>query len=116
MPVMGNGTHAIVEDEEAFLHEIIETMNDAYGAELTEEDTVDMTAMTAKIFANEQMVTVMRANNTPDDKRKKFDEVFDEVLLAHVTTKFNLYEKLSQPQVNRFLKQKWFEAYQQQLA
>lgn len=113
---MGNTTHAPPEDEEEFLAQIIKTMNDAYGAELTEEDTVDMTAMTSKIFANEQLATVMHANNTPDDKRKKFGQIFDEVLLAHVTTKFNLYEKLSQPQVNQFLKQKWFEAYEQQLA
>jgi type I restriction enzyme, R subunit len=113
---IGSDVGALTEDQEELLAEIIKVVNETYGAELTEDDKLDLRLMSTKIFENEALADVMQAANTPDDKRKKFGEVFDQVLLAYVTNRFNLYEKLSQPQVSEYLKTKWYQAYQREVA
>jgi hypothetical protein len=42
--------------------------------------------------------------------------IFDEVLLAYVTSRFNLYEKLSQPHVSEYLKAQWYQAYHREVS
>ena len=53
----------------------------------------------------------MQADNPIDVKRYKFNQVLDEILLEFVHTKLELYKKLTDPKVNKMLKQRWFEGF-----
>jgi type I restriction enzyme R subunit len=99
------------EDEKDLLSNIIKTLNDTYGLNLTEEDKVDIQNIKIKLEENEELQAVMQADNPPDVVRYKFNQVIDQILLEFVHTKLDLYKKLTDPKVNELFKQKWFDGY-----
>ena len=48
-------------------------------------------------------------DNTETNKRYKFDQVIDEILLDFVNSKLELYTKLSKPEVNADLKRELYQ-------
>ena len=52
-------------------------------------------------------------DNTETNKRYKFDQVIDEILLDFVNSKLELYTKLSKPEVNADLKCQLYQVYRQ---
>ena len=53
-------------------------------------------------------------DNTDTNKRYKFDQVIDEILLDFVNSKLELYTKLSKPEVNVDLKRQLYRVYREQ--
>ena len=96
-------------DEEEFLTKIIEALNETYGANLTEEDRLDIEFIKNKLEENEELKAVMNPRNTKENIRGKFEKIFDKLLLDFVNNKFELYKKLSDPQINSQFKRKWFD-------
>ena len=111
---IGTETRGTYKKEFDFLSHIIKTLNDAYGANLTDDDKVDIQGMQAKIEAHGELRTVMNSDNTEANIRYKFEKVMDEILLDFVNTKLELYKKLSDAQINTVLKKRWFEDYYRQ--
>ncbi len=111
-----NGIILTTENEKDLLSNIIKTLNETYGLNLTEEDTVDIQSIKVKLEANEDLQAVMIADNPQDAVRYKFDQVVDEILLEFVHTKLDLYKKLTDPKVNELFKKKWFEGYAEQFS
>jgi type I restriction enzyme R subunit len=105
------GTPMHTEDEKDLLSNIIKTLNDTYGLELTEDDKIDIGRMQEKLKEREDLRSVMTSINTLENMKYKFDKVVDELLLDFVHTKLDLYKKLSDPKVNPMFKSKWFEGY-----
>lgn len=101
-------------DELELLSNIIKTLNDTYGLNLTDEDKVDIEHVKKKVEANDELKEVMSGDNTIENIRYKFEKVVDEVLLDYVHTKLELYKKLSDPKVNPMFKSKLFEGYKQE--
>jgi type I restriction enzyme R subunit len=108
------GTPIITEDEKDLLSNIIKTLNDTYGVDISDEDKVDIERMEEKLHEHEELREVMNSNNTLDNMKYKFDQVVDDLLLDFVNTKLGLYKKLSDPKVNPMFKSKWFEGYRRQ--
>ena len=106
-----NGIMITTEDEVDLLSNIIKTLNDTYGLNLTEEDKVDIQNIKIKLEENEELQAVMQADNPPDVVRYKFNQVIDQILLEFVHTKLDLYKKLTDPKVNELFKRRWFEGY-----
>ena len=104
-------TKGIHQQEFDFLSNIIKVLNEAYGANLTAEDKVDMANIREKLHAHQDLIEVRNSDNTEANVRYKFDTVMDEILLDFVNTKLDLYKKLSDKQVNSYLKQRWFEEF-----
>ncbi len=98
-------------DEKVFLTNIIKTLNETFGIDLTDEDKVDIERIKMKLEEDEGLHAVMKGNNTVENKRYKFNQVLDAILLHFVHNKLDLYKKLSEPKVNAFFKQKWFDGY-----
>jgi len=96
-------------EEEEFLAKIIESLNETYGANLTDEDKVDIDLIKTKLEENQELKAVMNPNNTKENIRNKFESIFDNLLLDFVNNKFELYKKLSDPQINSQVKRKWFD-------
>lgn len=106
-----NGAMFTTEDEKDLLSNIIKTLNDTYGLNLTEDDKVDIQNIKVKLEENEELQAVMTADNPQDVVQYKFNQVVDQILLEFVHTKLDLYKKLTDPKVNELFKRKWFEGY-----
>ena len=96
-------------DEEEFLTKIIQSLNETYGANLTDEDKVDIDIISSNIEKSEELKAVFNPRNTKENIRKKFEDIFDKAILEFVNNKFELYKKLSDPQINSQFKKKWFD-------
>ena len=105
------GTPKHTENEKDLLSNIIKTLNDTYGLDLTEDDKLDIGRMQEKLKNRDDLRSVITSANTLENMRYKFDKVVDELLLDFVHTKLDLYKKLSDPKVNPMFKSKWFEGY-----
>ena len=98
-----------------FLSNIIKTLNDTYGLNLSEEDKLDIEGIRQKVHASEDLRAVMDGDkNSIENIRYKFNKIVDSVLLEFVHTKLDLYKKLSDTKVNPMFKSKLFVDYQQQ--
>ncbi|GBE18452.1 type I restriction enzyme EcoR124II R protein [archaeon BMS3Abin16] len=115
-PGITTGASKHGDEEKDFLSNIVKTLNETYGVNLTEEDKVDIEVIKMKLDANEELREVMTGNNTSRSMRYKFDKVVDSLLLDFVRTKTDLYKKLSDPKVNQTFKSRWFENYRKQIS
>ena len=68
-----NGMMITNEDEKDFFSNIIKTLNDTYGLNLTDEDKVDIQNIKIKLEANEELQAVMHADNPPEVVQYKFN-------------------------------------------
>ena len=111
---IGSGAPTIRDPEQDFLSSIIQALNDAYQTDFTTEDKVDIETIHRKVHGNEELRQVIDGDNTETNKRYKFDQVIDEILLDFVNSKLELYTKLSKPEVNVGLKRQLYQAYRDQ--
>ena len=108
---IGSDIRTIREPDQDFLSNIIQALNDAYQTDFTTEDKVDIATIHQKVHANEELRQVIEGDNTETNKRYKFEQVIDEILLDFVNSKLELYTKLSKPEVNADLKRQLYQAY-----
>ncbi len=59
---------------------------------------------------------MIEGDNSESNKRYKFDQVVEDILLDFVNNKLELYTKLSKPEINADLKQRLYQAYREQLS
>ena len=76
-------------------------------------DKVDIVTINQKVHDHEELRQVIEGDNTETNKRYKFDQVIDEILLDFVNSKLELYTKLSKPEVNADLKRELYQAYRE---
>ena len=108
---MGSDVAIIREPEQDFLSNIVDALNTAYQTDFTTEDKVDIETIHQKVHENEELRQVMEGDNTETNKRYKFEQVINEILLDFVNSKLELYTKLSKPEINADLKQHLYRAY-----
>ena len=114
VPGIGSGVQVAKDSEQDLLSNIIQTLNDAYQTNFTDEDKVDIEAIRRKVHEHEELRTVIDGDNTDTNKRYKFEQVIDGILLDFVTSKLGLYTKLSQPNINAYLKDQLYQDYRVQ--
>ena len=102
--------------EQDLLSNILDALNSAHHTDFTPEDKVDIASINQRMHENEELRQVIEGDNTETNKRYKFDQVFDEILLGFVNSKLDLYTKLSQPEINAGLKHELYQAYCEQLS
>lgn len=102
------------EPEQDTLSSIIESLNKAYHTEFTAENKVDIETIQQRVHQDEKLRQVIEADNSERSKRYKFDEVFDSIILDFVNDKLELYNKLSNPDINKELKRQLYQAYRDQ--
>ena len=111
---IGSDVAVIREPEQDFLSNIIDALNSAYQTEFTPENKVDLATMHQRMHENDELRQVIEGDNSESNKRYKFDEVFDQILLGFVNSKLDLYNKLSQPEIKADLKRHLYRAYLEQ--
>ena len=110
---IGGDGSTLKEPEHDLLSNIIQTLNDAYQTDFTEEDKVDIETIRQKVHADESLRQVFEGDNTESNKRFKFDQVFNDIVLDFVNTKIDLYNKLTKQEVNADLKRMLYQDYRQ---
>ena len=100
--------------EQDFLSNIIENLNNAHQTHFTPEDKVDIATIRRKVKENEELRQVIEGDNTETNKRYKFDQVVEDILLGFVNSKLELFTKLSQPEVKADLKRQLYQTYCEQ--
>ena len=108
---IGSDVGTIREPEQDFLSNIVQALNDAYQTDFTAEDRVDIATIHQKVHDNVELRQVMEGNNTETNKRYKFEEVINQILLEFVNNKLDLYTTLTRPDVNADLKRQLYRAY-----
>jgi type I restriction enzyme R subunit len=100
-------SHVTLEEID-FLSNIIKTLNDTYGIDLTNEDKVELYRMKDKLYSNEELMSFFNTNNTKDNIQDKFNEEIDNELLNFINNKLELYNKLTDDRANTVFKRMWF--------
>ena len=111
---IGSGGATLRDPEQDLLSNIINALNDAHQTDFTTEDKVDIVTLQQKVNESDELRQVIEGDNSESNKRYKFDEVFDEILLSFVNNKLELYTKLSKPEINAHLKRQLYQAYRNQ--
>ena len=114
VPGIGSDVGGIRESEQDFLSNILDALNDAHQTDFTVEDKVDIETIHRKVHENEELRQVVEGDNTETNKRYKFDQVVEDILLSFVNSKLELFTKLSQPEVKADLKRQLYQAYREQ--
>ena len=102
------------EPEQDFLSNIINALNDVHQTDFTTEDRVDIATINQKVHDHEELRQVIDGDNSESNKRYKFDQVIDDILLEFVNSKLELYTKLSKQEVKADLKRQLYQAYLKQ--
>lgn len=105
------GKPALTEEQKDWLSHIINTLNETYGVNLSEDDKVDLEQMQERLLANEELLGVTQSDNSKENIKYKFNKTVDTLLLDFVTAKTELYKKLTEPKVNKLFKTKWFDDF-----
>ncbi len=113
---ISSGVGTISEPELEFLSNLIKSLNDAHQTDFTDEDKVDIQTIQQKVNENEELRQVFEGNNTEENKKYKFDEVFEVILLELVNNRLELYNKLSEPEINESIKKLLYGAYRDQMS
>ena len=108
---IGTGTTTTLEPEEDLLSNIIQTLNDTHQTDFTEEDKVDLENIRQKVHAHVELRQVMEGDNTENNKRFKFEQVIDDILLEFVDSKLEFFDKVSKQEVNEYLKDSLYQDY-----
>jgi len=102
----------LTEEETDTLENIVNRLNDLYGANLTEDDRLDLERIQQQVKDDPDLAAVMDANNTDQAKWEKFDQTVDKMMREFVRTKLDLYKKIKQEDIDATLKHIWYEEYQ----
>ena len=111
---IGSDIATVRDPEQDLLSKIIEALNDAHQTHFTTEDKVDIETVYRKVREHEELRQVIEGDNTETNKKYKFDQVFDEILLGFVNSRLDLYTKLSQEDLKRDLTHQLYQAYCEQ--
>ncbi len=107
-----SGSSGLTEEETDTLENIVQRLNELYGANLTEEDQLDLERIQRQVEDDPDLAVVMEANNTDQAKWETFNQTVDKILREFVRTKLDLYRKIKQDDIEDTLKRIWFEEYQ----
>ena len=75
---------------------------------------LDIETIHRKVHENEELRQVINGDNSETNKRRKFDDVIDDILFGFVNSKLELYTKLSQPEIKADLQRQLYQAYREQ--
>ena len=96
------------------LSELIKNINKVYGDTLTEAHHILLRQVSENLQKNETLKTFMTADNSEQNKKKKFEQEFNKLILPFVRDDLKFYRKMSdkniKPIVVDYLFKVWMRA------
>jgi type I restriction enzyme, R subunit len=96
------------EAETDYLSNIVTVLNDTYGLDLDERDKIRVNEIVEDVETDESVEAVMTGPNSRSNKRHHVNEVIDKRIIAQVRPSTELFNKLSDPNVNKDFKRRLF--------
>lgn len=84
------------QEEKDLLSEIIQVLNETYGAELTEEHKVHLEQVEKRIEKSDELKEAFQGNNTEEGKKYVFDKIMKDIFLSYVNDNLDFYKAVSQ--------------------
>ncbi len=100
------------EEEIDLLSEIIKGLNQIHGSELTDEDKLDLENVQKRIEDHKDLKKVFMGDNSESNKKSKFDEVLNSIILSYVNDRFDFYKKMEDPKVKKYINSLMYQKYQ----
>lgn len=97
------GTGTKPEDEEELLSELIRSVNEKFGSNLTDEDKLDLGNLNKRVMEDEELIEIMKGDSSDTNKRKFFNKTIDRILLSYVNDRFDFYKKMEDPNVKNYV-------------
>ena len=110
-PIGGDTFGLPPEEVKELLSDIIKVINDSYGTNLTESDKVKLEEIQRRIQENEEFRKVYVGDNTDTGRRHVFSRVFENVKLGLVEEDLEFYNKINNPEINQYLKERLYQSY-----
>ena len=107
-PIPTTPPSAVHHPDMDFLSNIVTTLNETFGLDLTDEHRVLVERIVQAVEADEEVQAVMDGNNSVSNKRHKVDRAIDDRIFGHVNTSIDLFRKLTDPTVNESFKRHLF--------
>ncbi len=83
------------EEENDLLSEIIEVLNETYGADLGEEHKVHLAQVEKRLENSDELHESFKGNNTEENKKYVFDKIMQNIFLSYVNDNFDFYKAVS---------------------
>ena len=105
----------IKEEETDFLSNIIETLNNLFDGEFSSDDKVRLAEIREQIHKDNNLRKVMVGDNSEVNKRNKFNQTIESLLMSLVDSNISFYNKISETKRNKFIKDRFYEDYAKSL-
>lgn len=113
-PMSDSGSKTQTEEEKELLSQIIKKINEVYGTELKEEDKICLKTVGKKLFTNSDLDSIVRGNNSHDDKKDFFINTFKDYIGDYYSERMDFYKKVNNPKVLPMLIDVMFNDYLRQ--
>ena len=92
-----------------FLSEIIQALNDAFGSGFDQTDKLRISTLQKQLLDDKALIKVMQGDNSETNKQDMFNRTIERLLIDLVGEHLEFYNKMSESQTNRFLKDKLYQ-------
>ena len=110
-PMDAEGSKAQEEEEKELLSEIIKIVNELHGVALQDEDKLDLKNVNKRLFENKDLDAIMKGNNSFDDKKDFFNDLFKGEVSEYYAERIEFYKKVMNPKILPMLMDTMFTDY-----
>jgi len=110
-PMASEGGGGTAEEQLDFLSEIVRKLNEIYGANMTEENRLDLSNVRTRVHGDEGLRNVMTGDNSETNKRRKFEEVIGNIFLSYVNDRVDFYQKFENPVIRELIVDEFWREY-----
>ena len=108
------GSKTQTEEEKELLSEIIKVVNEVHGVALQEEDKLDLKNVNKRLIDNKDLDEKMSGNNSYDDKKEYFSNLFKGEVSEYYGDRLDFYKKVMNPKILPMLMDVMFTDYMKQ--
>jgi type I restriction enzyme R subunit len=109
------GTSGVQESEVDLLSEIIAQVNTKYGVNLTEDDRIDLSRLRRRLVENPEVEKYMNGDNTDDNKKMYFKQMFEGMMVDFINERFEFYKKMEDnPSMKNLIFNQLYRSYHEQ--
>ncbi len=97
--ISGDGSAGAEEEDKELLSDIIQRVNEAFGINLGEEDKVTLVQIQKRLNSNQDIIKVLKADNTEDVKQEHFNQVFKDTVIEYHGDRIDFYKNVTDKNV-----------------
>jgi type I restriction enzyme R subunit len=87
-------------------------VNTKYGVNLTEDDRIDLSRLHKRLVENPEVEKYMKGDNTEDNKKEYFKQMFETMMVDLVTERFEFYKKMNEnPSMKNLIFNQLYKSY-----